>query len=187
MRPQKVQDTDMLQGLMSVLRAKGYDGASLNELAEAAGLKKASLYHRFPGGKQEMASAVLAYVGEWVDKHIYQLLIDKQQPPKQRLLLVLDNIRALYQEGDAICIFRSLSMDTGMELFGDEIKAGMERWIEAFTKLGIAFGLSPAKAKQAALQTMIDIQGSLVMAKGMSSTMIFDSALKGIQKRYLQM
>ena len=28
---------------MSVFRSKGYDGASLNELAEATGLKKASL------------------------------------------------------------------------------------------------------------------------------------------------
>ena len=48
MRPQKVQDTEMLQGLMAVLRSRGYDGASLKELSDSTGLKKASLYHRFP-------------------------------------------------------------------------------------------------------------------------------------------
>ena len=70
MRPQKVEDQALLLGLMAVLSAKGYDGASLNELAESSGLQKASLYHRFPAGKKEITSAVLNYVNEWVKKNI---------------------------------------------------------------------------------------------------------------------
>ncbi|MEM8908588.1 MAG: TetR/AcrR family transcriptional regulator, partial [Bacteroidota bacterium] len=184
MRPQKVQDLEMLKGLMSVLRAKGYDGASLNDLAEAAGLKKASLYHRFPGGKKEMAAAVLNYVEEWIDQNIYRVLTDSELAADERLRITLDNIRALYDQGEAICIFRSMSMETGMELFGQQIKAGLRQWIAAFTQLGVTLGFDPPTAEAKALQTLIDIQGSLVVAKGMNTTAIFETTLQGIHKRY---
>jgi len=56
MRPQKVNNTELVKGLLNVFRSKGYDGASLNDLAVASGLQKASLYHRFPNGKKEIAA-----------------------------------------------------------------------------------------------------------------------------------
>lgn len=40
MRPQKILDADMISGLTKVFRDKGYEGASLNDLAEVTGLKK---------------------------------------------------------------------------------------------------------------------------------------------------
>ncbi len=184
MRPQKVDDLEILQALMSVLRSKGYDGASLNELADASGLKKASLYHRYPGGKKEMAGAVLDYVAEWVDKYIYQVLVDPQRNPDDRLNEVLNNIRALYQEGEAICILRALSMDTGMALFGAQIAENMKEWIMGFTQLGLDLGLPKKEAHALAQKTLIDIQGSLVVAKGMEDTGVFQDTLKTIEQRY---
>ena len=55
MRPQKVQDIEIIESLVKTFRSNGYEGTSLAELAKSTGLKKASLYHRFPDGKQEMA------------------------------------------------------------------------------------------------------------------------------------
>ena len=184
MRPQKVQDQEMLEGLMSVLRAKGYDGASLKDLAEASGLKKASLYHRFPGGKKEMTEAVLSFVGEWVDRHILEVLQNKEVTPSDRLDSALKNINTLYQSGEAICIFRSLSTDIGLELFGTQIQQGIQKWIDAFARLGVDFGKDKTTAKSLALQSYIEIQGSLVIAKGMNSNKIFKATLKKIKERY---
>ena len=59
MRPQKVQDIEIMTSLVKTFRSRGYEGSSLAELAKSTGLKKASLYHRFPKGKEEMAIAVL--------------------------------------------------------------------------------------------------------------------------------
>jgi len=71
MRPPKVLTTEILVGLATVFRSRGYEGASLKELAEATGLKKASLYYRFPNGKQEMAEAVLNHIDDWVSRESY--------------------------------------------------------------------------------------------------------------------
>jgi len=53
-----IEDDDLICKLTDVFRNVGYDGASLAVLADATGLKKASLYHRFPGGKEQMAEEV---------------------------------------------------------------------------------------------------------------------------------
>lgn len=185
MRPQKVAHKEIMEGLLQVLRAQGYDGASLSDLAKASGLKKASLYHRFPGGKQEMTAAVLDYVGEWVGVNILDVLQEKNKTTAERLHTALDNIDELYNRGQSICIFRALTTHTGLELFGQQIQAGMEKYIDAFTQLGCELQMDPIRARKEALQTLIDIQGGLIVSKGLKEEQIFERSLAGIRERYL--
>src|SRR3954470_7971806 len=58
-RAASVDDDEIYARLAGVFRAAGYAGASLSALSAAAGLQRASLYHRFPSGKPAMAAAVL--------------------------------------------------------------------------------------------------------------------------------
>lgn len=184
MRPQKVLDSEVLTALTKVFRAKGFEGASLKEIAAETGLKKASLYHRFPDGKKQMAEAVFNYVDEWVMLNIFKVLIDETLSPEKRLDEGIINIRTLYNEGTKSCIFRTLSMQVGKELFEVQIKSGMSQWIQHFQELGIAFGQSKSKAKSNAIQNLIDIQGSLVVSEGLDDLKVFEMALTNIKKRY---
>src|SRR5213595_2938683 len=56
MRPAKISDERLFQGLSDVFRRKGYDGTSYSDVMKATGLVKASRYHRFPGGKQRWST-----------------------------------------------------------------------------------------------------------------------------------
>jgi len=184
MRPQKIQDEDLLAALAHVFRQKGYEGASLKELSEATGLQKASLYHRFPNGKQEMAESVLEHLGRWVDDNIFSALNKAGIPPKIRLKNGLNQIAILYNGGNEPCIFRALSMETGFELFDQILTKGMKDWIQAFKKLGLSMGQPVQLAEENAIQTLIEIQGSLILGKGMQDTTIFRNTLLGIENRY---
>lgn len=44
----------ILEAFTTQLRSRGYLGASLDAVASETGIRKASLYHHFPGGKEEM-------------------------------------------------------------------------------------------------------------------------------------
>lgn len=184
MRPQKVLDNDIYSALTKVFREKGFEGASLNEIADATGLKKASLYHRFPEGKKQMAEAVFNYIDEWVEIKIFGALINNTLTPDQRLNESINNIKELYNYGEASCIFRTLSMKVGLELFGNRIKNGMEQWIHHFKELGLAFGQSNEKAKSNAVQNLIDIQGSLIVSEGLKDLSVFENTLRIIKNRY---
>lgn len=186
MRPQKVDDQQLLTGFMSVFRTKGYDGASLNELADATGLQKASLYHRYPGGKKDIALAVLGFVDQWIVKNLAEVISNKGRSPEARLAQVLGNINRLYDSGKSICILRSLSMSNSLDLFGQELKMTMNRWIETFYHLGIDMGKTDTASREMALQVLIKIQGSLVVGKTMEDTGIFKNTLKEIEGMYLR-
>ncbi len=185
MRPQKIDDHALLGKLMEVFRSKGYEGSSLNELATSAGLKKASLYHRFPGGKEEIATAVLTYTQEWGDTYISSILYDTTLAPKTRLSRVIKNIDTLYGGGEKICLLRALSMDTELPVLEDMIASSMQDWINGFTFLGKEFGYSAKEASQKATQVLIHIQGALIISKGLKSTHIFKDILITIKKMYL--
>ena len=184
MRPQKILDADMIAGLTKVFRDKGYEGASLNELAEVTGLKKASLYHRFPNGKQEMAECVLTNVDHWVDDHIFFHLFDESKSTELRLREALKNIEILYDSGRETCVLRAFSMHSGLSLFEQQVKSGMDKWIAAFSALGTAIKLSFTQSQQNAIQTLIELQGCLIVTKGLADTNIFKNTLKNIEKRY---
>ncbi|MEO8252783.1 MAG: TetR/AcrR family transcriptional regulator [Flavobacterium sp.] len=184
MRPQKILDTDMIAGLTKVFRDKGYEGTSLNDLAKVTGLKKASLYHRFPNGKQEMAESVLNTIDQWVDDNIFVPLLDENKSTKLRLKEALKNIEILYDSGKETCVLRAFSMHSGLSLFEQQIKSGMDKWIIAFNALGVALKLTPTESQQNAIQTLIELQGSLIVTKGLADTSIFKNTLKNIEKRY---
>jgi AcrR family transcriptional regulator len=186
MRPQKINDTELLQGLMMVLRTKGYDGASLNDLADSSGLQKASLYHRFPGGKKDIGLAVLNFVEEWKEKNIISVINNTTLEPTVRLETVIEKITYIYDNGQCSCVMKALSIGNGLELFNDELKEGAKRWLKALTKLGVDFGLNQSASETLAMQVLVKIQGSLIVSINLNDTNPFESALNEIRTLYIK-
>ena len=184
MRPQKIENTALLERLTEVFRSKGYEGSSLNDLAASAGLKKASLYHRFPGGKEEIAAAVLQFTEVWSKKHVEDIIRDTKKPARQRLQEVIHNIDILYAQGEKTCILRALSTDTGIDSLGALIQGTMRKWLDSFTFFAKEIGYTPEKASQTAAQTLRNIQGALIISKGLNDKHIFKNALDTITTLY---
>ncbi len=69
---QTIDDHSLAESLFDVFRSRGYEGATLSLLSEVTGLKKSSLYHRFPAGKDDMVKAVVLYVSSQLHTHIIE-------------------------------------------------------------------------------------------------------------------
>src|SRR5690242_957274 len=107
-RPQSVDEEELLSRLASVFRDLGYEGASLSDLSEAAGLQKASLYHRFPGGKQQMAEEVLSSALSWFSEHVLAPL-KAEGSAETRVAMVARQLDAFYAGGRKACLLNMLS------------------------------------------------------------------------------
>jgi len=185
MRPQKVNDSEIIYSLLKTFRSKGYEGTSLSELEKTTGLKKASLYHRFPNGKKQMATTVLVHLDKWVETNIFKQLLDHSLTPTQRLITGLEQVNFLYDKGNEACIFKVFSIGQSLELFDLQIKNGMTKWIHVFKTLGKSFNLSDEIAQKKAVNILIKIQGSLIVSKGLNDLSIFENTLKEIENMYL--
>src|SRR5271163_2275431 len=50
-----------------LLRRQGYSGTSVSDFLQAAGTANGSLYHHFPGGKEELARAAIEAAAEQIE------------------------------------------------------------------------------------------------------------------------
>lgn len=57
-----------------LFRRQGYAATGVNQILETAEVKAGSLYHHFPGGKQELAAAVVDSVGTDIERRLRELL-----------------------------------------------------------------------------------------------------------------
>jgi len=58
----------ILDAAALLFRRQGYGATGLAEILERAGAPKGSLYHYFPGGKEEIGAETVAYAGKVVER-----------------------------------------------------------------------------------------------------------------------
>ena len=186
MRPQKITEELLTEKMLEVLRSRGYDGSSLQDLAVAGGLKKASLYHRYPGGKQNLVQSVLDHYTSVLQEKVFKILKAKKKKPKKRLNNAINNILELYQSGSSNCLHRALSMESGKSLFGEQIRKNCQDWIDAFEVLGKDLGFKKKKNKHLAKESLIKIQGALVLCNIFDDAKPFKDVVEEIRSSYLE-
>jgi AcrR family transcriptional regulator len=174
---QKVSREDVIRRLLTVFRQHGYEGASLTMISKEAGLQKASLYHLFPGGKEEMAQAVLDAVNDSLEKRILMPLRG-DGAPAQRLKDMIERVCAFYGQGSESCIFDTLSLGGDDNPFRKGIGKAMCAWADALAVLAREHGATPAVARRRAETVLVTIQGTLVLARCVDDPKVF---LRGLQ------
>ncbi len=174
---QKIDDDALLDRLTKVFRLYGYEGASLSRISKATGLQRASLYHRFPGGKDEMATAVLARAGQWM---AYRILAPLSGPgtPAKRIRLMADRLHEFYSGGRQSCLLDSLSFSPDQSELKRHVKEGMAAWAKALAAVAREAGLPAKRAQQRAEDAIARIQGTLVLARAMDDTGPFERTLR---------
>ena len=184
MRPQKISDEQLTVNMLDVLRSRGFDGSSLNDLAIVGGLKKASLYHRYPGGKEALVQSVLAYYNNLISNGVFEVLTAKKKKTRKKLNTALDNISEIYSQGGSNCLYRALSMESGLRLYGSEISGSCKQWLKSFESLGKELGFKKKKAKKLAMEGLVKIQGALVLSSILDDVKPFQEVLEEIRSAY---
>ncbi len=175
---------EVLDRLMESFRSHGYDGASLATLSERTGLGKSSLYHYFPGGKEQMALEVLAHLSEGLAPTFRA--VAEEPDPRRKLDRMLKDINALYAGGKQACLLERLAASVDRERFGASLRAMFDGWIGAMTGIGRASGLSASVARRRAESAVVRIEGALIVAAGTGDVGVFRRALDEIRTTLLR-
>jgi AcrR family transcriptional regulator len=96
-----------------VFRTYGFAGASLARISEGTKLGKGSIYHFFPGGKEEMAEAVLAQVDMWFKQHVFEPLVERADAI-EGIKAMFDDVNSFTFSGRRVCLAGVLRSATGV-------------------------------------------------------------------------
>jgi TetR/AcrR family transcriptional regulator, lmrAB and yxaGH operons repressor len=175
--------TEVLDRLMDSFRKHGYDGASLATLSERTGLGKSSLYHHFPGGKEQMALEVLAHLNTSLSETFHA--VEGEPNPKKKLALLLSALDEFYEGGRKACLLERLCASVDRSHFFAPLRASFMGLMSALEKICRAAGLSRATSRRRAEAAVVRIEGALVVAAGVGDASVFTRTLDDLRATLL--
>ena len=170
---------DVVPLLAEVFREHGYEGASLARIGAATGLGKGSLYHFFPGGKAEMAAAVLDEIGGWFEREIYAPLRDGADAGA-----AIDHMfaacEAYFRKGRRVCLVGAFALADTKDLFAAALADYFAAWVAALTAALTRLGTVEASARAEA--AVGGIQGAIVLSRALDRPEVFSRILEGLRR-----
>ena len=167
---------EVITKLIPVFRHYGYEGATVSRLSKATGLKKASLYHHFQGGKEQMAEAVLEHIGHWIEENVFAPL-HSNKPPRERIQAMSQGIDKFYQSGQDPCLLSVMSVGEADNLFHQQLEQFLQKWLDTLAKTVEETGVTPVLARQRAEDAIMLVQGALVLVRVTQNTQPFKRVL----------
>ncbi|EJM96050.1 TetR/AcrR family transcriptional regulator [Herbaspirillum sp. YR522] len=168
--------------LAEVFRAHGFDGASLARITADVGLGKGSLYHLFPGGKDEMAEAVLAHIGRWFEEEVFAVL---RGDAASGIGHMFDACERYFHSGQRVCIVGVFALSSTRERFALEVRRYFADWTDALHGALLRAGHPAASAAGLAEDIVGAIQGALVLARAVDDSEVFVRTLARWRQRAL--
>jgi TetR/AcrR family transcriptional repressor of lmrAB and yxaGH operons len=174
--------SDVVMQLAEVFRTYGYEGASLSRITEGTGLGKGSIYHFFPGGKDEMAEAVLAEIDGWFREQVFQPL-RAGGPLGAGLDRMFDAVGRYFQSGRKVCLVGVFALGHERDRFAQQVHGYFEEWVAALAEALQRGGKDGAMARALAEDVVGGIQGALVLARASDRPEIFMQTLARLRER----
>jgi TetR/AcrR family transcriptional regulator, lmrAB and yxaGH operons repressor len=158
--------------LAEAFREHGFEGASIAQLCAATGLGKGSLYNFFPGGKEEMAAAVLTDVDDWFTGNIFEPLRNAVPGDPAVISAMFDAVTGYFRSGRRVCLQGAFALGRERDLFAETIGGYFQQWIASLTA-ALRAGRSETAARAVAVEVIAAVQGGIVLSRALNEPDIF--------------
>lgn len=173
---------DVIPVLAEIFRLHGFEGTSLSLIGEKTGLGKGSLYHFFPGGKEEMADAVLAEIADWFENHVYKPLRETDDP-RRAIDDMCRSVADYFRSGRQVCLVGAFALDNVRDRFLQRVHDYFAEWTIALAGALERLGHDARSARDLAEEAVLSIQGALVLARALDDPAVFDRALSRVRDK----
>jgi TetR/AcrR family transcriptional repressor of lmrAB and yxaGH operons len=158
----------LLDAAVDLLQRQGYHGTGLNELLERSEAPRGSLYHYFPGGKEQIGAEAIARAGEQVAAAVAHLL--RAKPSVADAVEALAGLLAAgleasdFERGCPVAT-TALEVTPGSEPIRAAAQASFESWLAPLRERLEAAGSDRLQAARCADLAIATLEGALVLAR----------------------
>jgi AcrR family transcriptional regulator len=156
-----------------LLRRQGYASTGVNQIVREAKAPLGSLYHHFPGGKEELGAAAIRRSGA-----LYELLIPAVFDPAPDLVSA---VRVFFEgaaahledsEYEDACPIATVALEvsSASEPMREACADVFQSWIAAGLPRFTAAGLDDATSRELVIGMITALEGAFVLARATQST-----------------
>ena len=169
----------ILDTAAELFRRYGYNGTGLKQIVGDANSQLGSLYHFFPGGKDELTEQALRRSGEMY-RELVEAVYEGSDDIVRGAADVYRGAGAVLKETDYAdaCPIATVALEVASS--NDHLRRVtaeiFESWIAVATEQLTEGGLSAAKAREMAIVLIALLEGSFVLSRAMKTTEALDAA-----------
>jgi TetR/AcrR family transcriptional regulator, lmrAB and yxaGH operons repressor len=170
----------MVQGAVRLLATNGVEGTSFADVLSLTDAPRGSVYHHFPGGKEELLHAALDLASE----HAFQAMeITRGQAASDVIDRFLDLWRELLNRSKlrAGCAVVAVTVAGSDESLIDHAGSIFRKWTDHLADLFTAAGLEAEPARQLAVTVIAATEGAVALCRAERSMEPFERASEGLR------
>jgi len=161
----KINQDEIVNRAIKLMLTGGYDGTSMAQIADACGIRKASVYHHFPD-KDALVLAAIGQIHMHFREHIFALAYSPAISAKQKLRALNKATFQFFDGREGGCLLGNFVLEL-MERapqFQAPLRAYFDEWAAAIAHL-YESAYSRAKARNLAFAALAQIQGAIMMMR----------------------
>ena len=171
----------MIGGAVSLLSQRGLQGTSFSEVLELTDTPRGSIYHHFPGGKNELVGEAIAYLGAVV---VERIRTADAKRPEDVAKAFADGWREFVSATDlkSVCVMSAVTVGaaTDAEELLPVVANAFASWRDALAEAYSDAGLSSATSRRLALTSVAALEGAMILARAEQSMEPFDAVQKDL-------
>jgi AcrR family transcriptional regulator len=163
----------ILEASGELFRRQGLTGTGIKQILDEAGAPFGSLYHHFPGGKEQLAAETIRRAGAHYGELVAQKLLAEPD--------IVSGLRAAFRDAGATleatdyadaCPIETVALEvastnTALRLATAEV---FDSWLDALGLLLVREGLDQATARSLALTIVSALEGAFILARTARTT-----------------
>lgn len=157
----------MVRSAIELLSERGYSGTSFGDVIERSGAPRGSIYHHFPGGKQQLVTEAIRLYAEGIRQRLAAATRDGSSADTVRLFV--DVVRRSLRASDFRlgCAVAGVALDltpSDNELIGLTAEA-FRGWRSTLETVFRRDGATEAQARRLATLVVASVEGALILAR----------------------
>lgn len=158
----------LMTATAELFRRQGYNGTSLKQVTAAAGAPIGSLYHFFPGGKDDLAEAVIGSSGQ-AYQELFELIADAAPDMATATTDFFDAAAVVLEETGYLdaCPIGTVALEVAST--NDRLRAAtrdvFEGWVGAVASRLAAAGVDADEARALASTLVAVVEGGFMLSR----------------------
>jgi AcrR family transcriptional regulator len=181
----KTSKEEVLKKVIPILRTRGVQNSSMNELSKACDIQKSHFYYYF-SNKEELIKEVLAYVHSYFNYNFFRIIENNSLSITETLLKIKVLLGKVFKTSDGGCIMANTALETihlnptykkEIQLFFSDFIEGLQRLLES--------NHSKTDSLALAEQIVQDIEGGILLSQVYNDQKYLTNAIHRMEKLLL--
>lgn len=156
----------MIVSTVLLVRERGARATSLDAVLEHSGAPRGSVYHHFPGGREQLLREATDYAGEYVARRLER---EAAEDPLGAVDTLLDEYRTSLLASDfrAGCPVVAVAVESGEDGpdLSDHVVGAFDRWRQILARGFNGYGIDQTRSEELALLVVSGFEGALILSR----------------------